>query len=730
MNYSLRSLKWIPILCFFFVYTFKAHCKEGMWIPSLLGAVEDDMQALGMQLTADDLYSVNHGSLKDAIVLFGGGCTAELVSEKGLLFTNHHCGLGMVQSHSSVEHDYITDGFWASNMSGELACPGLKVTFIVRMDEVTGRLLEGFSGDLDAEGVEQLKSANRKKIEEEYKANYPNLGIQLKAFNYGNQYMVIVTKTYTDVRLVGAPPAAIGKFGGDTDNWVWPRHTGDFSVFRIYAGSDNEPAEYSAGNVPFKPAHHFPISLDGVHEGDFSMVYGFPGRTEHYLSSYAVDYIVNKSNPMKIALRETTLDLLREKMRASDEVRIKYTSKQSGIANAWKKWEGQNIGLNNFNAVAQKQDFEKQYIAEARASDRNDLVNVLPSLQGVYREIEPYSLARELFIEYIFYGPEIFSFAHDFEEVVNHYDSLKITGALTGKIEELRKSTRGFYKNFDLSTEKEIYSRLTPQAAEYARKYSLASLLPLDDEAVKSTNASGQLYDRSFFRDSSIVLSMLDHFGKKTVKKFKKDFFFTHAVEWYNQYDESIRPEYARKSAKLESLMQVYVQGISELFPSSEYWADANSTLRISYGKVEGSAPHDGMMYTYYTTSDGVLAKYDPENPDFELPARLVDLFTKKQFGVYGEDGQLRICYTGSNHTTGGNSGSPALNAKGELTGINFDRSWESTMSDVMYNPSICRNIMVDIRYVIWVIDVYAEADWLLQEMTLVKGSPERPEMN
>jgi len=715
-------MKNIVFVMFIFL-TVTCSAKEGMWIPALLGAVEDDMQALGLELSADDLYSVNHSSLKDAIVLFGGGCTGEMVSDQGLLFTNHHCGFSYIQEHSSLAHDYLKNGFWAMNRQEELACPGLKVTFIVSMEDVTARVSEGVKEGMSAGEIANIKTANRKAIEEEFKKNNSLLGVQLKAFNYGNQFFVILTKTYNDVRLVGAPPSAIGKFGGDTDNWVWPRHTGDFSVFRVYASSDNEPADYSTSNVPFKPAHHFPISLDGVHEGDFSMVYGFPGKTEHFLTSYAVDYLVNKSNPLKIEMRNASLDILKRRMNASDEVRIKYAAKQSNIANAWKKWMGQQIGLKNFDAIEQKKKFEQEFSKKIMEEKSVKYQNVLPELQSLYQQLEPINLQREAFVEYVFFGTEMFAFAHNFENLIKNYDTLKANGKLEETIQKLKTDSRSFYKNFDLETEKEVYASLTTLYGLGNGEYDRIS------SNDPNPGLASLVYTQSIFRDSTVLFTLLDNFNKKSLKKFNRDYFFKESISMFDEYNNITRPEFLKLNAQIESLMQQYVEAITLVFPKDDYWSDANSTLRISYGKVEGSIPHDGMIYNYYTTADGILEKFDPANPDFEMPERLIELLEAKNFGVYGENDELRICYTGSNHTTGGNSGSPALNSKGYLMGINFDRSWESTMSDVVYNPEICRNIMVDIRYVLWVIDVYANADWLLGEMTLVKKSDEEPEM-
>ncbi len=706
-------MKLFYSLTLFICVSTRLFATEGMWIPSVLNAVYDDMKAYGLQLSQEDLYSVNHSSLKDAIVLFGGGCTAEIVSNNGLLFTNHHCGFDYIQFHSSLQHDYLKDGFWAMNAQEELVCNGLSVVFIVRMDDVTETIRKGIKQGMSQKEVDLLIGANKKSVEANYKSSNSGLGVQIKAFNYGNQYFAIVTKTYNDVRLVGAPPSAIGKFGGDTDNWVWPRHTGDFSVFRIYADSNNEPAAYSKDNVPFKPAHFLPINIDGADQGDFSMVYGFPGRTDHMLTSYAVDYTMNKSNPMKISMRDKSLAIIDAHMANSDATRIQYAAKQSGIANAWKKWKGQQIGLINFDALGQKRMQESLFREKTKEDQYAQYANVLNKLDSLYKLMEPYAMGREAFVEYMYYGPELFDFSYKFHDLVQNYDTLKVKGKLDESIKTLKADARLFYKDFNKSVEYELWNTLTNGFMHYNQ--TDAGWLNHTPALSFKNEASFQ----SMFMDSTALFKLLDSFGKKSIKKLNKDYFYSNSTQMYKAYENKILIRYAELLIQINFYMQQYTEATAKMFPGKQ-WADANSTLRITYGKVDGSEPRDGEMYKYYTTADGILEKYHTKNPDFELNPRLISLFEKREYGSYGENGELRICFTGSNHTTGGNSGSPALNAKGELTGINFDRSWESTMSDITYNPEICRNIMVDARYVLWVIDVYADADYLLKEMKLV----------
>jgi hypothetical protein len=704
-----------------FFLTLTAAAKEGMWIPGMLGAAFDDMQAMGLKLSEEDLYSVNQGSVKDAIALFGGGCTAEMVSSKGLLFTNHHCGLSYIQSHSTVENDYITNGFWAKNQGEELRCAGLKVTFINRMDDVTERMLKGTEGK-SAEEAEKIRAANKAAIEAEYKKNYA-ADAAVRAFNYGNQFIVVVSTTYSDVRLVGAPPAAIGKFGGDTDNWVWPRHTGDFCVFRVYANGENKPAEYSAENKPFNPPHFFPVSLEGVKEGDFSMVYGFPGRTEHLLTSYAVDYTMNKSNPMRIEMRTASLDVMGQYMRTDDKIRIQYTSKQSSIANAWKKWIGQQMGLERFDALEGKRQKEAGIADYLSSTKRVNDQAVVSEIGKLYAAQSDLLLARDGFVEYFYYGPELFLFSQKYYDLLTNYEKYLEDGSIAAKIADLKKGSEGFYDDFNPEVEKAVFATLSPLYRKHVKAQYGPSLL--DAWAPKTGSdwkASAELiFGKSFFRSKEALFAVLDNPTKKNLKKLSLDPVFVIGSGASGLFNSTLNPAFRSFNTSHDDLMSRFVRLYRETFPQEKYWNDANSTLRVSYGKVEGSSPRDGMAYKWYSTTDGILEKYDPNNPDFELPQRMVDLLEKREFGRYATNGNLHVAYTASNHTTGGNSGSPALNAHGHLVGINFDRSWESTMSDILYSPEICRNIMVDIRYVLWVIDVYAGAGYLLEEMELVQ---------
>lgn len=701
----------ISIILLFSTIFISSFAKEGMWIPTLLQAVEGDMQTNGLHLSAEDIYSINHSSLKDAIVHFGGGCTAEIISDQGLLLTNHHCGYSQIQQHSSLENNYLEHGFWAMSRAEELTNPGLTATFIIRITDVTDRVLDGVIGD-DAEA---RYLANIKAIEELIK-NEEGYDAKVKEFNYGNAYYVIVTQTYKDVRLVGAPPSSVGKFGGDTDNWMWPRHTGDFSMFRIYADIDNNPAEYAESNVAYSPKHHLPVNMKGVKEGDFTMVYGFPGRTEQYLTSYGVDYVMNKSNPMRINMRRSSLAIIDKARNEDPLVKIQYASKQSRISNSYKKWIGQNKGLQLLKAMDIKEGEEKTIIEKFPS-----YISKMDRFKELYANNEKYNFARDLFVEYYYVGPEILRFSMRFDALVNDYDTLVAQGKLDEKIENLKKSTTSYFKNYQLQVDKEIFDALTKQYIEYMDKDLLPSYLKTLKLKSSGKNMSDNVYGKSIFSSEESVLAFLNKFKKGSIKKITNDPAYIIATGVYNGYFEKVRPKYGEYSGEITALMKDHVIVLKDAFPEKVMWADANSTLRLTYGKAEGTEPVDGKIYKFYTTARGILEKYDPNDPDFVLPERLVDLVKTEDYGDYATDGELRVCFLGSNHTTGGNSGSPALDGDGNLIGLNFDRTWESTMSDIMFDPNRCRNIMVDIKYILFIVDKYAGAKHLIDEMDLVR---------
>lgn len=699
-----------------------------MWLPTVLASVEDAMQAEGLTLSAEDIYSVNHGSLKDAVVLFGGGCTAEVISARGLILTNHHCGFSAIQHHSSLDHDLLKDGFWARTPAEELMNDHLTATFIIRMEDVTARVGEALDAAMtSAQRKEAIAIVSEAIVKEATEGTHH--AATVRAFSYGNQFFLIVTETFRDVRLVGAPPGAIGKFGGDTDNWMWPRHTGDFSLFRIYCGTDGRPADPSPDNVPFTPRHVLPISMDGVKEGDFAMIFGFPGNTQRYLSSFTVEHIVNVQDPLRIRMREASLGVIDAAMRASDRTRIQYADKQAGISNAYKKWIGEVRGLKELDAIDRKRAFEEAFRHRADSAGREDLASVLDTLRAVQRAWAPYLIARDLFNEFVYYGPEVLEFADRFKDLALLHDTLKARGTLEAEIERLKRASDAFYKDYDARVDRGIFKALLPLYLERITPgYGPASL----DEVRKRYGADAgayvdALYARSVFASKERLDAVLAGFTAKSAKKLRADPIYELSRDLHMNYQERIRPAHMAFSERQEAAMRSYVCGMLDLFPGKPYWPDANGTLRLSYGKVEGSVPRDGVVYTPFTTLDGVIAKYEPGDAEFDLPPRLLDLHARKDYGPYAEDGELHVCFTASLHTTGGNSGSPVINGRGELIGLNFDRTWESTMSDVLFDPAKCRNIAVDIRYVLFIIDKYAGATNLIGEMELVDGYAPAP---
>ena len=695
--------------------------KEGMWIPTLLSALEGDMQSMGMRLTAEDIYSVNHSSLKDAVVHFGGGCTAEMISSDGLLLTNHHCGYSQIQYHSSVDNDYLKNGFWAMSRDEELANPGLTATFIDRIHDVTQRVYEALLG---LEG-EELAAA-RKSLYDEIVSEYidgTDLSGGVVSFDYGNQHFLITKRTFLDVRLVGAPPSAVGKFGGDTDNWLWPRHTGDFSVFRIYASSNNAPAEFNENNIPYTPNHHFPVSLDGVEEGDFTMVFGFPGRTEQYLTSDAVTHVIERLNPMRIAMRDVSLDIINSARTSSDALRIAYASKQSSISNAWKKWEGQTTGLIELNAVEKKLDLESQFISRASSEENpnSDYIKAIGDIQSANSNYFPFLESRALFIELVYYGPDLLLHAFEFADIIDDWDNLQVAGKLEDTITHLIEINSEYARNYDASVDEKLLGGLIATYLELAPESLVPEVMASNFKAANSSDSyAADFFNKSIFDNPNDIRELLLRGKQKQIAKLKNDPAYKLVMELRAHYFENVSPGYRAGSSAIQRATATYTRGLRELFPDRLFPVDANSTLRLTYGKVEGSSPHDGMKYEPLSTARGILQKYKPGDADFDLPADLIADLKEGDWGQYGKDGELVVCFTGSNHTTGGNSGSPVINGDGYLVGINFDRSWESTMSDILFDESRCRNIMVDIRYVLWIIDHYAGASHLVDEMTLI----------
>lgn len=691
--------------------------QGGMWVPSLLeGMNEAEMKSLGMKMSAKDIYDVNKSSLKDAIVHFNGGCTSEFISASGLLLTNHHCGYSQIQSHSTLQNDYLEKGFWALDHKEELPNPGVTATIIIKIEDVTDRILKGVNAG--------TSEADRKKIVEENTANlnktYPRekwQDVRIRAFYEGNQYMLFVVETFKDVRLVGAPPSSIGKFGSDTDNWVWPRHTGDFALFRVYAGKDNRPADYSTENIPYKPKHFLPISLDGVAEGDFTMVFGFPGTTDEYLPAIAIDQIVNTINPARITVRDAALAVMDKYMRADQQIKIQYAAKFASIANYWKKWRGETQGLTKSKAADIKRKQEKELTEQIKAKGKQaEYGHLLPQFEKYYTEIEPYAMAREYFQETVLRNVELLRNAFQTYQLVNLYKS-RGAQSFNDRKKNLLNTMEGSYKNYNKQVDKEVFNALIGLYAEKVpSRFKPASLQNPDVE--KLTN---EVYSKSAFTDLNSLKSLMEGDAAEVVKRLEADPGYAMASQMADAYFDNVSSEYDRLQLNISGLVRDYMRALTELSPKeARIFPNANSTLRLTYGQVKGYSPADAVYYEPVTYLDGVMEKYIPGDYEFDVPEKLRELYQKKDFGQYAEKGKVPVNFIGTNHTTGGNSGSPAIDAHGNLIGLNFDRVWEGTMSDYYYDPAISRNIMVDIRYVLFIIDKYADAKNLISEMKLV----------
>ncbi len=660
--------KYLPIVLI--ILSLAAKAKEGMWIPMLLNNNIAEMQAMGCELSAEEIYSINQSSLKDAIVSFGGFCTGEFISSKGLVLTNHHCGYGQIQKHSSIENNYLKDGFWANSMAEELKNPGLFVEQLVYMEEVTNEVF----GTADAESAAAALLAQKE-------AEDPALLYEIVPFFGGNRYFLLATVKFKDVRLVGAPPSSIGKFGADTDNWVFPRHTGDFSLFRVY----DEQGQ------PYAPARHLTINIAPRTEGEFTMVFGYPGRTQEYLTALELDHLVNVQNARFVEIREAILGIMDKYMRADEQVKLHYASKYASLANAWKKWKGQIEGIEYSNGIDRKRRLEAEFTARIA----NDPVlwekysALLGTLTTHHVKTADKQLDRNEFLEYFYYGLEWSNF-------VMRYGN-------NGKSQE---QIAQFAQNFDRKVSEEISLKVLEMAFE--RFPELEQFMDGGVHEFVSTvhDELDQLFQANEQGGASLeLLPAADHF----------------VTEAYNYWRTELTPD--PDDAQLSSIYYgTYLKALQEAFPERAFYADANSTLRVTYGKLEGVSPRDAVSYRTTTYLDGVIAKYQPGDYEFDVPQKLLDLYDRKDFGPYAENGKVPVCNIASNHTTGWNSGSPVLNGRGELIGLNFDRIWEGTMSDVNFDAEICRNIMVDSRYVLFIIDKFAGQTWLIEEMTLNEG--------
>ena len=679
--------------------TLSAAADEGMWmLPYLQKMNSKDMKARGCKLSAEEIYSMNNSSLKDAIVIFGGGCTGEIVSPDGLLFTNHHCGYGSIQSLSSVEHDYLKNGFWAMSRAEELPAPGLKVLFIRRIVDVTPDVL-GAVPDIAGGGErEELVAGQVKAVSERLAGENPGMDVEIKSFFGGNQYFAFVIEVFRDVRLVGAPPTSIGKFGGDTDNWMWPRHTGDFSV---YAGPDNRPADYSPENRPYKAEKFLKISLGGYDEGDFAMIMGFPGSTQRYMTSYEIDRLLEVENPQRIFIRGERQAILKEDMAASAKVRIQYASKYAQSSNYWKNSIGKSRGIRRLDVKGRKQEQEAAFTAWAAK-------NTLPT--------EGYSNALNLIRESVEETAPYFASSQYLSEAIGR--SVEILAparlAVSKKGGELTEALKAFYKDYNMPTDRRVAKRMFRIVGENCKELPSVFAEVIGKRFGGDTDAYvDYLYDNSVFADERKALA---------AAAAGTDVSNDPAVLLNKSYTAKMRELAAAQLAgkrKFADGQRLYIAGLMRMQPNKAWASDANFTLRLTYGRVLPYDPADGIHYNYYTTLKGVMEKENPQNPtEFTVPARLKELYAAKDFGRYAnERGELPVAFLADCDITGGNSGSPVMNAKGALIGVAFDGNWEVGSGDVAFEPELQRTIAVDVRYVLFVIDKFAGAGWLLDEL-------------
>ena len=695
---------------------------EGMWLPLLLKNKEADMQKNGMRISAEDIYSVNNASLKDAVMLFGTGCTGEFVSNEGLLLTNHHCGYSFIVSHSTVERDYLTNGFWAMNREEELPCKGLTITRLVYMEDVTQSVLKGVADNMSETERQKLIEKNIAEVKEKATKDNHYTAV-IKPFYYGNQYFMYVNEVFKDVRLVGAPPSNIGKFGGDTDNWMWPRHTGDFSVFRVYADKDGKPAEYSKDNVPYTPKKHLKINIKGVEEGDFTFVFGYPGTTKQFLTSDAVNYIQNIEDPTRIKLRTARLDVYNRAMNESPAQRLRYASKVASVANGWKKWQGEVRGLKRLNAIEKKKAFEKDFNTWAKNNNKYD--NVLTELKKCYTEMEKLNLSFIYLNEAVF-ASDLMAQVRWVANIISASEN-KNEEEVIALAEKLYHNLKNYYsKDYEnhRKVDKEIFVKTM---AIFYNDFAKANYFWLRDIVENSKQETAEqffakIYETSFLSNPQQAEKLLKNFKAKNVKKMINDPAVELFLPIWGQYMEKDRFELASYDDKVDSLYRIYVDGIMKKDTKKEFYPDANLTLRVAYGNIKTYSPKDAVKYEAFSTIEGIMEKENPEIYDYVVEPKLKQLYNNKDYGQYANKyGELPVAFIASNHTTGGNSGSPVLDKDGNLIGINFDRNWEGTMSDVMYDPSQCRNISLDIRYCLFIIDKFAGASHLIDEMTLIK---------
>ncbi len=697
-----------------------ARADEGMWLLMYLKKMnESDMQAKGMKITADDIYNVNNSSIKDAVVQLGGFCTGEIISKEGLMLTNHHCGYDAIAAHSTVEHDYLTNGFWAYEKSQELPCEGLFVKFLIRMEDVTEKIN---AAALGKEGAEK-ESAIRSKINELKKSSIEgtNYDVELKPFFEGNEYYLFIYETFNDVRLVGAPPSSIGKFGGDTDNWMWPRHTGDFSMFRIYMSPSGKPAEYAKENVPYVPKHHLPLSIKGIQKNDFAMILGYPGSTDRFLSSYGVDLATNIEQPARVKIRQTRLETMKKDMDDSDEIRIKYSSEYAQISNYWKYFIGQSKGLKNLHVADRKRNEEAKFKAWVDSDKERQKIygSVITDIADANSKLKELSIPSVYFTEGVF-GMENHTL---YSQMLGLYLQLKAKAdkeTIQKVVTASQPKIDAYFKEHNKSTDEKLYAALLSiYFNDVPKDFHPKELITIHDKY----KGDFQKFAHKYYEKSLLVdQTKLNIFLKNPdLKTFEKDLGFMLLWGFIDVYRNKLMPIQGPADAQLQNAMHLYVNGVRKMNSDKFYAPDANFTMRCTYGNVLDYSPADAVKYDYVTTLEGIMQKENPKNDEFIVPAKLKELYLKKDYGRYAVNGTVPVAFLSNTDITGGNSGSPVVNGNGELIGTAFDGNWEAMSGDIAFEPLLQRTISVDIRYTLFIIDKFAGATNLIKEMTIVE---------
>ena len=714
----IRSANYL-ILVFFLILFIEVPAREGMWMPQLLKELnESDMKSMGMEINAEDIYSINHASLKDAIVQFGAGCTGELISAKGLLITNHHCGLSQIQSLSVIDKNFLKDGFWASNREEEIPCPGLKCTFIREIIDVTSDVLAGISDTLNEEVRAQLIKSKTDSLEKS--VNIKLNGV-VRQFYQGNKFYLFIAEVYNDVRFVGAPPISIGKFGGDTDNWMWPRHTGDFSLFRIYADKDNNPSVYSKENIPYTPKQFLTINIGGIKENDFAFVYGFPGRTNEYIPSSALEVIANQTNPNRIAIRQVRLDIMNEAMNSNDTIQLQYAARYSTLENYYKKWKGELLGFKRFDLINEKKIREKDF--NEKLKNFPELLkdsSLISQYNSFSDKAKPLNFANDYFAEALS-AIEIVNASARFKTLVNLYEeNTNAEKKINDELLKLKKDFKEFYRNYNSSLDFKICKAvLSLSYSNLERQYIPEKIFIEGQRKDNFKKYCENIFENSLIVDSARLMKFLNSFKRNDVKKILKDPAYILSLS-IAENQTKLQTNLRKLNSHISQLQRNYMRDLLTMNQTGKLYPDANSSLRVSYGKVESVAVNDGMNFNYFTTAEGILDKSKTNSTEYKIPQKLSELIKNRDYGRYGSGGILPVAFLSSVHTTNGNSGSPTLNSKGELIGVNYDRIWEGVVSDYYYDEKHGRNISLDIRYALFIIEKFGNAGWLLNEMKIV----------